>query len=115
MKHVVHISQRAVQDIEDLVRYISEDLKNPDAAERTWRGIMDTLRLLEEFPLLGATLKDGDVELMPYRFVQYRNFKAVYHLDGEDAYVDRVLYNRREYVSLFTPSHVLHEDVTEYK
>jgi addiction module RelE/StbE family toxin len=47
----------AIEDLKDICDYIARD--NPRAAEKTGRGILNHVRILEAFPLIGPTYPRG--------------------------------------------------------
>ena len=91
-------SREALIDLDDIWEYISGELKNPDAASDTVNGIMDAVDRLSQYPLSGAPLNTLlDIE-SDYRFVIYGHYLAFYHLENNAVHVDRVLYERRDFV-----------------
>lgn len=94
----VHYSEVALADLDDIWGYISFELMNPDAAFNTVNGIMDVIDRLSEYPLSGTPLNTLlDIE-SGYRFVIYRNYLAFYHLEDSAVYIDRVLYEGRDFI-----------------
>lgn len=99
----VHLSPAARDDLAEIRRYITEELQNPIAAERTVRRIFKSLRLLEQFPFSGAPLYAAGTDT-GYRSVISGNYRSFYRCDEKDVYVIRVLYGRRDHMRiLFGP------------
>ena len=48
-------TQRALDDLAEIIRYIAED--NPDAASRFGHSLLDYLDLLRSYPQMGATIR----------------------------------------------------------
>ena len=70
----VEYSPRAIRDLDEIWDYIDKNLGNTDAAESG------------------------------YRFIVYKHYMAFYRLKPDDTlYVDRIVYGRRDYMSLLFP------------
>ena len=75
----LHLAIEAQNDLRDIKTYITEDLENPQAALAIVRRITKSIRMLREHAYIGAPL---------------------YRVNGQDVYVDRVLYGRRDYLNV---------------
>lgn len=61
---------------------------------------MDTVDELEDFSEIGAPLSSvTDIE-NDYRFLTSGNYMVFYRVNGQDVYIDRVLYCRRDYLRI---------------
>ena len=101
MKHKVHYTQVARNDLDEVWSYIAYDLQNVSAAERTVDRIMDAIDRLADYPEIGPALTSiADVREDDYRFLVTGSYITLYRVSGDDVYVDRVLYGRRDYLSL---------------
>ena len=73
MDYQVILSPRAIQDLQEVVRYISFD--NPAAAERLGLQLIEKTRVLVSFPELGRIVPEfgaatiRELILKPYRIV----------------------------------------------
>lgn len=104
MKNKINYSPLALNDLDEIWEYITEELMNPSAAENTVNGIMDAVEALADFPDAGARLVfDGDLD-SGYRFVIYKNYMAFYHTQNNMIYVDRVIYGKRDYMKVLFPN-----------
>lgn len=104
MKNKINYSPLALNDLDEIWEYITEELMNPSAAENTVNGIMDAVEALADFPDAGARLVfDGDLD-SGYRFVIYKNYMAFYHTQNDMIYVDRVIYGKRDYMKVLFPN-----------
>ena len=75
-------------------------LLNPDAAVRVTAKITKAVRRLEKAPQIGAPLSaiiDIDTD---YRFISSGNYLVFYRYRDKVCYIDRILYNRRDYLSI---------------
>lgn len=96
----LYYSPEALDDLDEIWEYIFEDLQNPSAAPNTVDGIVDIIEKLQDFsemgpPLSSVTEVEGD-----YRFFVCGNYLAFYRVKGEDVYIDRILYGRRDYLRI---------------
>lgn len=106
----LHISDDARADMAEIKAYISEGLGNPQAARSTAKKITQRIRQLQDFPLMGPPL-DSIVALeSEYRFLVAGNYLVFYRVKGNDVYVDRVFYGRRNYPELLFGVTGLSED-----
>ena len=102
MKNKIHYSTEARRDLDDIWDYILADLRNSDAAERMVSRIMDAVEQLADFPSIGAPLSsiaDTDTD---YRFLVTESYMTFYRVLGNDVYIDRILYGRRDYLRILT-------------
>ncbi len=86
--------------MDEIWDYISSELQNISAAERTVNRIMDAVDQLADFAETGALLSSiADVD-SDYRFLVTGSYLTFYRVYGSDIYVDRVLYGRRDYLRI---------------
>ena len=95
----VMLSSAAKEDLQETRRYISSVLSNPSASKQTLKRITTQLHTLEQFPESGTPI------LIPgspvaYRYLVCGSYMAFYHIHNEEVIVDRVLYGRRDYLSI---------------
>ncbi|MGN1106914.1 MAG: type II toxin-antitoxin system RelE/ParE family toxin [Huintestinicola sp.] len=80
-------------------RYICSVLSNPSASRQTLKRIATQLNTLEQFPEAGTSI------LIPgspvaYRYLICGSYMVFYHIHNEEVIVDRILYGRRDYLSI---------------
>lgn len=95
----VKLSAAAKADLQDTRRYISSVLSNPSASRQTLKRITTQLHTLEQFPESGTPI------LIPgspvaYRYLVCGSYMAFYHIRNQEVIVDRVLYGRRDYLTI---------------
>ncbi len=100
MKNNIHYSLEAQSDLDEIWEYISFELCNPQAAENTVNKIMDTVDELETFSEIGTALSSVTDMESDYRFLVSGNYIVFYRVAGQDIYIDRVLYGRRDYLRI---------------
>ena len=106
---IVRYSPEAEDDLMDIKRYITEDRNSPVAALNTVTKITKRIKLLEQFPELGAKLSSIVGIITDYRFLVCGNYIAFYRIDGEFINIVRVLYGRRDYVKILFGEVILNE------
>lgn len=95
----LHLSAEAKADLAKIKTYIAAELENPVAATHTVAKITKNIRILRRHPYAGAPLVSvADVREKDYRFLVSGNYLVFYRVQGEDVYVDRVLYGKRDYL-----------------
>ena len=95
----VMLSSAAKADLQETRRYISSVLSNPSASKQTLKRITTQLHTLEQFPEAGTpVLIPGSP--VAYRYLVCGSYMAFYHIRNQEVIVDRVLYGRRDYLSI---------------
>lgn len=112
MKNKIHYSPESRRDLDDIWDYIVSELQNRSAAERVIDRIMDAVDPLKNFAEMGTpTSSIADVGT-DYRFLVSGNYMVFYRVQGNDVYIDRVLYGRSDYMSVLFKD-LLWEEITE--
>ena len=94
----LHLSEEAQNDLVQIKAYIEERLLNPSAALATVSKITKSLRILRTYAKAGALLSSiAEVE-SDHRFLVSGNYLSFYRTYGNEVYVDRILYARRDYM-----------------
>ncbi len=105
----LYLSPDAQNDLAEIKSYITKDLENPQAAMSVVSKIMKTIRLLREQALIGTPLSSIADVSTDYRFLVSGSYMVFYRAAGNDVFVDRVLYGRRNYLRI-----LLGENAPEY-
>ena len=100
MDNHIHYTPQAMDDLEEIWTYISDELSNPSAARNTIDGILKAVERLKVFSGAGAVLTFSDGINSGYRFVRHGNYLAFYRVIESDVYVDRIIYGKRDYMSI---------------
>jgi len=95
-------SPKAKRDLEEIGDYISDQLENPIAAYNTVNTIQNKIDKHANFPHMGAHLSAfyDDVDVGDYRFLICLNYLAFYRVEGDNVHIDRIIYKRRDYISI---------------
>ncbi len=94
----LHYSPTALNDLDEIWTYISQNLCNPIAAQNTIDGIMDAVEMLSNQPEMGTPLYFLSGLNSGYRYVIYGNYMAFYRTNRTDVYIDRILYGKSDYM-----------------
>ena len=100
MKNKIHYSAQAQRDLDEIRDYMVADLCNPKAAERMVTRILDAVDQLADFSGIGAPLSSVADTDADYRFLVTGSYLTFYRVHGNDVYVDRILYGRRDYLRI---------------
>ena len=79
---------------------IAIELSNPQAALRILNNIIEDIALLANNPLMGANLSSITGIASDYRFLVVRKYLVFYRFNNGIIFVDRILYGRRDYLSI---------------
>ena len=112
MKNKIHYSPESRRDLDDIWDYIVSELQNRSAAERVIDRIMDVVDPLKNFAEMGTPLSSIADVGTDYRFLVSGNYMVFYRVQGNDVYIDRVLYGRSDYMSVLFKD-LLREETTE--
>lgn len=112
MKNKIHYSPESRRDLDDIWDYIVSELQNRSAAERVINRIIDAVDPLKNFAEMGTPLSSIADIGTDYRFLVSGNYMVFYRVQGNDVYIDRVLYGRIDYMSVLFKD-LLREETTE--
>ncbi len=96
----VKFSPDAITDLEQIKKYISEELGSVQAANNVLTKIMKQVKRLSDFPLSGPSLSSIINFETNYRYVVCGNYTAFYRYDEGIVYVLRVIYGRRDFMRI---------------
>ena len=99
MNHLIY-SPKAQNDLDEIWEYISEKLMNPQAAENTVNGILDSAEILKEHAEIGTPLYFDSGLFSGYRYIVYKSYLSFYRTIEKSVYIDRVIYGKRDYMKL---------------
>jgi len=98
----VKFSQQAARDLSDVIKYISDVLCNPDAAERFYGEVGKRLNLISENPYMYPLSRDERLKADGNRAAVIGNYLLFYLIDETNAlaYITRVVYGKRDITAL---------------
>ena len=102
MTYTIRIMKPAQIEMQEIYRYITGELSNPNAAERLILDIDDAIRSLKTDPMRFALVPDKYLSSKGVRKVLVRNYLVFFIVREEEKAVSvmRVLYGRRDWMSL---------------
>ena len=103
MAFKVKYSERAANDLDDIISYINDELCNPQAAEHFFNAVDEKLNLLKEHPHMFPLHHDEKLGAEGIRFAVIGNYLMFYHVDDNNSIVTiaRILYGKRDIPSIF--------------
>lgn len=96
----IKFSPEAITDLQQTKAYITEELCNEQAAVNTVANITRRIRMLADFPEIGAPLSSIIDFETDYRFLVCGNYTAFYRTENQTVNIVRVLYGRRNFMQI---------------
>ena len=96
----IKFSPAAIEDMRDIKTYITNELCSEQSPMNTIEKIMSRVRMLADFPEIGAPLSSIIHLEVPYRFLVCGNYTAFYKVEGDEVHIIRVLYGRRNFMQI---------------
>ena len=112
MKNKIHYSPESGRDLDNIWDYIVSEFQNRSSVERVIDRIMDAVDQLKDFAEMGTPLSSIADVGTDYRFLISGNYMVFYRVQGNNVYIDRVLYGRSDYRSALFKD-LLREETTE--
>lgn len=102
IRYKIEIAQPAVRDLQDILDYIANTLKEPAIAQRIYTSIKKEILTLSSMPERNRVVDDEPYAAMGVRRLFVENYVIFYVVDQgrRSVHVLRVLYNRREWQSI---------------
>ena len=102
MNYKVRTLLRAKREMEAIVRYITEELGNPQAATNLLDALLAQIQNLSVMPKIFPLVSDKKLAKRGIRFVPVGNFTVFFTVDEDEKYVNiaSVMYNRRDWGNL---------------
>lgn len=101
-RYKIVLSNEAHEDLEDIVTYISKELKEPNIASKLHLKIINAIKKLSFMPERHEPVSDIHLRARQIRCIYVGNYLIPYIVsDSENAvYILRVLYARRDWKNL---------------
>lgn len=96
----IRVAPPALKDLQSIKAYICEELCNPQAAASVVGKIVKAYTLLETMPTMGTPLSSIIPIQTDYRFLVSGNYLVFYKADREYVSIYRILYGKRDYLSV---------------
>jgi len=96
-------TENAEEDLNDILKYISEDLSNPSAASGLAHRIFECIDNVRVFPESGLIVENDFLADKTIRKVLVENYTIYYKADDKNKliYIVRLVYSRRDMNELF--------------
>jgi len=103
MAFKVKYSEQSVDDLADIISYISDKLCNPRAAERFFIAVTEKTELIGENPYMYPFHHDKKLRAEGYRFAVVGNYLLFYVIDDGNSIVNiiRIVYGKRNLSVIF--------------
>ena len=101
-------SPEARQDLADTGDYIAFKLRNKSAARSLLGRIQKAVMSLAQFPESGTPLSFSGPNYV-YRYLICGNYMIFYHFSENTVHIDRILYGRRDYLSILFGEKIIDE------
>ena len=96
----VTVSPLARADMREIADYIAYRLQNPFAALNIIRRLRTAILSLGSYPEMGSSLLVSNKPDCPYRYLVCGSYMVFYHISNDAVRIDRVLYGRRDYLTI---------------
>lgn len=95
----VELTEPAVQDLEDILQYISGILREPNAAKNLLRAMQQEIAALHQMPERHPLIPDDILPGTAIRRLFVKNYTVFFTVDSASATVTvvRILYSRRDW------------------
>ena len=96
----IEFTQNAKDEIEEIYKYISENLKNRDAAKRLMKKMRDNIMNLNKNPKIYMKVETKRKIRKEFRRMVVNNYVILYTVDEErkKVYISHMYYGKRNYV-----------------
>lgn len=92
-------SPEAKRDLTETGDYIAFKLRDRSAARNLISRIQRAILSLRQFPESGTPLSFAGPNIV-YRYLICGSYMIFYHISGNTVHIDRILYGRRDYLSI---------------
>jgi len=96
----LRLTPAADDDLTKIEKYISEELSNPESAKKVVRDIVEEYEKLVEFPAMGSDISPVLGIVTGFKRLVCGHYNIFYKVDSEHISIYRILYYRREYISV---------------
>ncbi len=101
----IFIELPAQRDLQGILCYIKDTLKEPAVAKRIYSSIKEQILTLHQMPFRHSVVEDQPFATIGIRKLVIENYIAFYVIDEAkcEVHVLRILYNRREWQHILKP------------
>ena len=103
MSSPVRYSTAALRDLDRIWNEVLEASRSQDLTEQYLNDLLDKVEAKSLFPQSGTPLYYEN-DFTGYHYVVFKAYIAFYRVEGEDVFVDRILYGKSDYLRTLIPS-----------
>lgn len=96
----IDVTHSAFEDLKNIQNYISYNLNNPQAANRSVGKIIKTYSQLADFPFIGTPLNSKISVNSSYRFLICEKYLIFYIVKKESVVISRIINGRQNYIDI---------------
>lgn len=102
MQYKIELTEPAILDLEAIMQYLSETLREPNAAKNLLQAIQQELAALHQMPERHPLIPDDILPGTAIRRLFVKNYTVFFTVHSETATVSvlRILYSRRDWKHL---------------
>ena len=99
----IEYSEQAAVDLADIIRYLTDELYNLQAAERFYNVVSEKLGFLRDNPYIYPLHHDEKLRTEEYHFVVIGNYSIFYliHDDSSIVSIARIVFGGRDLSAVF--------------
>ena len=90
----------AISDLQSIKQYIKSTLRNPSAATRITKMILDSCSALKSFPESGSSLSALTGYDTDLRMLVCENYIALYRIDDDIVSIARIIHAKQDYMRI---------------
>ena len=98
-KNNIRFTASAYEDLDRITDYLIE--RDSEAAIRIYERIMEAVKRLREFPLMGVTMDDQELRAYGYRKLIVDDFSVIYRLFEGEIVLYHVFNHKQDYGRIF--------------
>ena len=101
-EYKIIIETTAEFDLYSILRYITDNLKEPISAQRIYTSIKEKVNSLDQLPQRHPLVRDEALASRGLRWMPVENYSVFYVVDETNRKVNilRILYNRRDWQNI---------------
>ncbi len=99
-KYNIEYSMESKQDLIDIKRYIKYNLQEPNTAQKLITKIKREIDSLKDNPEMYSVIDDDIIKRFKIRKLVVDNYIVFYRINDENIQIVRVMYGRRNWITL---------------
>lgn len=91
---------QAVRDLQEIKRYLNNEMHHSTAANRITKTILDSCARLKQFPEMGPSIAAKTGYETDLRMLVVESYLALYRIEAEAVSVGRIINVRQDYIRI---------------